>query len=45
VLADDQSLVRTSFRIILDAQENGAVVAEARDGAERSRRGHRLARR
>jgi len=34
VIADDQSLVRAGFRMILDAQEDIAVVAEARDGAE-----------
>lgn len=34
VIADDQLLVRTGFRMILDQQADFAVVAEARDGAE-----------
>ena len=32
VIADDQALVRAGFRMILDAQEDIEVVAEARDG-------------
>ncbi len=34
VLADDQALVRTGFRLILQAQEDMAVVGEAADGSE-----------
>jgi DNA-binding NarL/FixJ family response regulator len=34
VLADDQALVRTGFRAILDAREDLEVVAEAADGNE-----------
>jgi DNA-binding NarL/FixJ family response regulator len=34
VIADDQALVRAGFRMILDAQDDIAVVAEARDGHE-----------
>jgi DNA-binding NarL/FixJ family response regulator len=34
LLADDQELVREGFRMILDAQEDMEVVAEAADGAE-----------
>jgi DNA-binding NarL/FixJ family response regulator len=34
VLADDQALVRTGFRAILDAREDLEVVAEAGDGDE-----------
>ena len=34
VIADDQALVRAGFRMILDAQEDMQVVAEARDGEE-----------
>jgi DNA-binding NarL/FixJ family response regulator len=33
VLVDDQELLRTGFRMILDAQQDMAVVAEAADGA------------
>jgi len=32
VLADDQSLVRAGFRMLLDAEEDIAVVGEADDG-------------
>ena len=34
VIADDQALVRAGFRMILEAQEDLRVVAEAEDGAE-----------
>jgi DNA-binding NarL/FixJ family response regulator len=34
LLADDQALVRGGFRMILDAQDDIAVVGEAGDGAE-----------
>lgn len=34
VLADDQALVRGGFRMILEAQDDIAVVAEAGDGAQ-----------
>jgi len=34
LIADDQELIRTGFRMILDAQEGIEVVGEAADGAE-----------
>ena len=34
VIADDQQLVRTGFRLILDAEPDLEVVAEAGDGLE-----------
>lgn len=34
VIADDQALVRTGFRMIMDAEEDLEVVAEAGDGRE-----------
>ncbi len=34
VLADDQALVRAGFRMILDAEDDIAVVGEAHDGVE-----------
>jgi len=34
LLADDQTLVREGFRMILDAQSDIEVVGEASDGAE-----------
>ncbi len=34
VIADDQALVRAGFRMILDAEEDFEVVAEAADGGE-----------
>jgi DNA-binding NarL/FixJ family response regulator len=34
LIADDQALVRTGFRMILEAEGDMRVVAEARDGAE-----------
>jgi DNA-binding NarL/FixJ family response regulator len=34
VIADDQALVRTGFRMILEAEPDLDVVAEAKDGAE-----------
>lgn len=33
-IADDQALVRAGFRLILEAQDNIAVVAEAGDGED-----------
>ena len=33
-LADDQALVRAGFRVLLDAEDDVEVVAEAADGAE-----------
>ncbi len=36
VLADDQALVRAGFRLILEAEPDMAVVAEASDGSKRS---------
>jgi DNA-binding NarL/FixJ family response regulator len=42
VLADDQALVRAGFRLILEAQGDIAVVAEAQDGAEAVAAWHRL---
>ena len=34
LIADDQSLVRTGFRMILEAEEDFEVVGEAADGRE-----------
>lgn len=34
LLADDQEMVRTGFRMVLDAQPDMSVVAEASNGAE-----------
>ena len=34
LIADDQTLVRDGFRMILDAQEDFEVVGEAADGVE-----------
>ncbi|HEY1180100.1 MAG TPA: response regulator transcription factor, partial [Phytomonospora sp.] len=34
VVADDQELVRSGFAMILDAQDDIAVVAEVGDGAQ-----------
>jgi DNA-binding NarL/FixJ family response regulator len=34
LIADDQTLVRTGFRMILEAEEDMRVVAEARDGVD-----------
>lgn len=34
VVADDQELVRTGFKLILDAQDDISVIGEASDGAE-----------
>jgi DNA-binding NarL/FixJ family response regulator len=34
LLVDDQELVRTGFRMVLDAQQDMTVVGEARDGLE-----------
>jgi DNA-binding NarL/FixJ family response regulator len=38
LIADDQALMRTGFRMILDAQEDIEVVGEAIDGADAIRR-------
>ncbi|MGH8889089.1 MAG: response regulator [Acidothermaceae bacterium] len=37
LIADDQELVRTGFRVILDAEDDITVVAEAGDGEEATR--------
>ncbi len=42
LIADDQALVRGGFRLILDAQPDMEVVAEASDGAEAVERALRL---
>jgi DNA-binding NarL/FixJ family response regulator len=42
LLADDQPLVRTGFRMILDAEPDMEVVAEAGDGADAVRQAGRL---
>jgi DNA-binding NarL/FixJ family response regulator len=42
VLADDQALVRTGFRVILDAADGIEVVGEAADGREAVRAVHEL---
>jgi DNA-binding NarL/FixJ family response regulator len=42
VIADDQSLVRTGFRMILDAEEDIDVVGEAPDGAAAVEQARRL---
>jgi DNA-binding NarL/FixJ family response regulator len=42
LLADDQSLVRTGFRMILDAEPDIEVVGEAGDGADAVRQVRRL---
>ncbi|MEU1167465.1 DNA-binding response regulator, partial [Streptomyces sp. NPDC005921] len=34
VVADDQALVRTGFRMIIDARDDLEVVGEAADGQE-----------
>ena len=34
LIADDQELVRTGFRVILNAEPDLEVVGEARDGEE-----------
>ncbi len=43
LLADDQPLVRTGFRMILDAEPDIAVVGEAGDGADAVRQCRKLA--
>ena len=43
LLADDQALVRTGIRMIVDAQPDMRVVGEAGDGAEAIDRAHELA--
>jgi DNA-binding NarL/FixJ family response regulator len=43
LVADDQDLVRTGFRVILDAEDDIEVVGEARDGDEASRLASSLA--
>ena len=42
LVADDQALMRTGFRMILDAEEDLEVVGEAIDGADALRRFERL---
>ncbi len=42
LVADDQALMRTGFRMILDAQEDFEVVGEAIDGADAVRQFERL---
>ena len=42
LVADDQALMRTGFRMILDAQEDIQVVGEAIDGADAIRQFERL---
>ena len=42
LVADDQALMRTGFRMILDAQEDLEVVGEAIDGADAIRQFERL---
>ena len=42
LLADDQPLVRTGFRMILDAEPDIAVVGEAGDGADAVRQCRKL---
>nr|BFE82300.1 hypothetical protein GCM10020093_049010 [Planobispora longispora] len=42
LIADDQELVRTGFRMILDAQPDMEVVATAADGAEAIEQARRL---
>ena len=39
LIADDQALVRTGFRMILEAEHDLDVVAEAGDGAQAVERG------
>jgi DNA-binding NarL/FixJ family response regulator len=43
LIADDQALMRTGFRMILDAQDDMEVVGEAIDGADAIRQFERLA--
>jgi DNA-binding NarL/FixJ family response regulator len=43
LVADDQALMRTGFRMILDAQDDIEVVGEAIDGADAMRQFERLA--
>jgi DNA-binding NarL/FixJ family response regulator len=42
LLADDQQMVRTAFRMILNAQPDVQVVAEAADGEAAVREARRL---
>ncbi|GAB3823772.1 response regulator [Kribbella italica] len=42
LLADDQAMVRTGFRLILESEPDFEVVAEAADGEEAVRRGREL---
>jgi DNA-binding NarL/FixJ family response regulator len=42
LIVDDQALVRTGFRMILEAEEEVEVVGEARDGAEAVAEARRL---
>ena len=41
LIADDQELVRTGFRMILDEEESLSVVGEASDGLRGRRAGAR----
>jgi chemotaxis response regulator CheB len=43
LVADDQALMRTGFRMILDAQDDMEVVGEAIDGADAIRQFEKLA--
>jgi DNA-binding NarL/FixJ family response regulator len=45
LIADDQALMRTGFRMILDAQDDIEVVGEAIDGRGRRSGGSRSSRR
>lgn len=42
LIADDQEMVRTGFRMIVDSQPDMQVVGEAADGAEAVALAHRL---
>lgn len=42
LIADDQPLMRSGFRLILEGQPNISVVGEARDGEEAVAQAHRL---
>ena len=43
LLADDQALLRATFRILIDSTDDMRVVAEAVDGAQAIRRPARTA--
>ena len=40
LIADDQELVRTGFRVILESEGDIEVVAEAENGQQAVRQGH-----